>query len=152
MSNEFVVPRHARYADQLAALDEISKRGECPFCLENLFKTHNNPILLEDDNWVVTLNQWPYKNLSNHFLGISKVHAEQLIDLPAQAGLGLLSLAQQLEKRYGIQSATLFMRFGDPLYNGSSVNHLHFHIIVPDIKDTSWDKIRVKLGSKPNYK
>jgi len=145
----FVVLEHARSEQQSRVMEGIQDRGECPFCMENLAKTHTNPILAEGAHWLVTRNRWPYEHTREHILIISRRHASRLGDLRGN-GVGdeLILLMQNLEAELGIESGAAFLRFGKPAYNGGSVDHLHFHVIVPDM-DGDWEKIKVKMGVNP---
>ena len=36
-------------------------------------------------------------------------------------------------EKYKIKGGGLVLRFGKTIYTGSTVNHLHFHLIVPEV-------------------
>jgi diadenosine tetraphosphate (Ap4A) HIT family hydrolase len=144
----FVEVDHARTEEQKKVLQEIEASGECPFCMPNLHKHHDRPILYGNKHWIATENQWPYKNIGYHFLVIPRVHAESLNDLPAAAGIELLAILQHLESTFKLDSGAVLMRFGDTTYNGGSVKHLHVHLMVPDLQE-DWSEVRVKIGSRP---
>lgn len=92
---------------------------------------HKKPILQRGTHWLVTENQWPYKESRRHFLIIARRHAERLSDLPAEAGAELLSLCQALEQEHDI-SGGLCIRFGNPEVTGATVKHLHCHLLEPE--------------------
>ncbi len=148
----FVLTDRARSEEQMEVLKEIEESGKCPFCTENWSKQLIESTLYQygTQRWLTILNNWPYDNTKLHFVCISRVHAESLNELPDDAGTQLLNILQRIEKDYQIKSGAIFIRFGNPMYNGGSVNHLHAHIIVPDIgPNKDWEKIRVKLGTNP---
>lgn len=143
----YVLTERGRSPEQKRVLAEITESGICPFCTEGLKKWHKNAILAEDEYWLLTTAMWPYDFTENHLLLISKKHAKRLGQLPAEAGTSLWKFITIVEASYGITSGSFFMRFGDPQHNGGSVDHLHAHVIKPDLNQ-AWGSIKVKLGSK----
>lgn len=143
---------HARSPEQHSTMEDILERGKCPFCLDQLHLYHKKPILREGEHWVVTENQWPYEDTRIQLLFITKVHAERLVDLPPEAGKELFEFLQWAEFNYQVKSGAYFMRFGDTRYNGATVNHLHIHFVVPDFEKPGFEKLHVKIGSKPKAK
>ncbi len=65
-----------------------------------------------------------------------------------QAKIDLFDLVEWVSEKYKIKGASVFMRFGDGTYNGSSVQHLHAQLIVGVCKSDITDSIKVKLGYK----
>lgn len=150
MERPFVLIKRARSPEQLERYQEIIDTQECPFCEGNLYRWHGNPILTQGDHWLLTESSHPYAGTKKHWLVIAKYHAEHLNDMKPQAGEELWRWFSFLEYNFQIESGSLFIRFGDPEYNGGSVRHLHAHLIVPDT-EADWSgehSIRVKLGSK----
>jgi len=123
---------NARNAEQLGVMEKINAAGYCPFCTENLKKNHKKPIIFEGDHWIATENQWPYSAAASHILIISKTHTEKMSDIPPGAGEELTSICRLLEEKYDVKSGAVCMRFGVPVLNGGTVNHLHAHFLVPD--------------------
>lgn len=118
--------------DYRNVLEKIAKTGKCPFCKEN-FVYHEKPILKETKNWLLTESAWPYKNARRHFLIISRTHKEKFSDIIGQDFQNVSSLINFAVKKYGIKGGGLVLRFGEMAYSGSSVSHLHFHLISPEI-------------------
>lgn len=146
----FILPERARSPEHFEMMEKIRLRGKCPFCQENFFVETGQKILYQNDFWMVMSNILPYKNTRLHLMLISKDHAESLMDLRPEAGQSLFDILRKIEADHNITSGAMFMRFGDPLYNGGSVHHLHVHLIVPDTgADKDWDKLKVKLGTNP---
>jgi diadenosine tetraphosphate (Ap4A) HIT family hydrolase len=142
---DYVEMEHARSEEQRSVMEQIKLDGVCPFCPEHISRYHTHPIQVEE-HWLWTLSRWPYKSTALHIMVISRAHAENLGDLPDGAGDELLTILKQLETDRNISSGAAFIRFGDPQYNGGSVRHLHVHMIVPDLGQEGWDKIKVTLG------
>lgn len=142
----FVNLDNARHDDQREVMEKIVKNNECPFCEEHLQEYHKKEILRFGNNWLITYNQWPYKNTKLHLLAIARYHAEDVADLHDGAFDELMQHVAWAEKEFGFNSGGLCMRFGDVLKTGASVNHLHAHIIVPEENLSSDKKVRFKIS------
>jgi dihydrofolate reductase len=46
--------------------------GYCPFCMENLQKNHDRPIIFDGVHWIATENQWPYRRRNSTFSSYQK--------------------------------------------------------------------------------
>lgn len=133
----------ARTQEQKELMKKIEQDGVCPFCAEHFKTYHPKPVLKETDYWFVSTNMSPYEGTKHHFLFVYKPsHARSLIDLTSEAYADLLTLMQTIEKEYALEGGSFFMRFGDGKRTGSSVEHLHAHLIVRDGEQF----VRVKLG------
>lgn len=137
-------------------MEEIEKEGHCPFCIENLDKYHKNPILKEGKFWLLTENQWPYKKIKHQLLAIYKTHIEHISDLEDGAGEELLKMFGEEATKRKIPGGGVAIRFGKnpELGNyGSSVTHIHAHLIEPDLealeKHEAW---KFKFGEPKGYK
>lgn len=145
-------PKHlnmenARTPEQVALMEQIKKDGVCPFCAEHFTKYHPKPIIKETDSWFLTENMSPYKNTKHHFLFVyKKAHIRFPSEIDAEARIDLFNLVDEVVKDYHIEGGAFFMRFGDTRYNGSSVEHLHAHIVVGDIDNEGYEPVRVKMG------
>ena len=132
MKKKFVNLEPVKSNEYKDVLKTIKKTGKCPFCKEN-FKYHKKPILLKKKNWFVTDSSWPYKNTQYHFLIISEKHKENFTQLSISDFSEVSQLIKWATKKYKIRGGGLVLRFGSAIYTGSTVNHLHFHLIVPEI-------------------
>ncbi len=154
--NRFIHMSSVRREDQKVVMEEIKKQGHCPFCRENLDKYHKNPILKEGKYWILTDNQWPYEKIKHQMLAIYKTHIEHIKDMDPQAGAELIEMfAEQTVKR-NIPGGGVAIRFGsNPEHGdyGSSVLHIHAHLIEPDLekleKTEAW---KFKFGQPKGYK
>jgi diadenosine tetraphosphate (Ap4A) HIT family hydrolase len=136
-------------------MEEIERQGHCPFCRENLAKYHKNPILRQGEYWLLTENQWPYKKVKHQLLAIHKTHIEHISELDPKAGAELIEMFADEAKTRGIKGGGIAIRFGsseDGDY-GSTVTHIHAHLIEPDLKalgeTEAW---RFKFGQPKNYR
>ncbi|MDP3057319.1 MAG: HIT domain-containing protein [bacterium] len=132
MLKKVVDLRFAKTKDYRKTLETIQKKGKCPFCPEN-FIYHKNPILKKNGDWLITLSSWPYKNSEYHFLIISLRHKEKFSALELADFGSVMKLVVWAEKKFKIKGGGLVLRFGDTAYTGSTVCHLHFHLIVPKL-------------------
>lgn len=138
--------KHVRVDEQRGVMEQIVKDGVCPFCMENFTRYHKKPILRDGKHWVLTANQWPYKNTKHHLLAVAKKHIETLAEITPAAAGELLEYLQWAEKEYGIAGGSFFMRFGIPQWTGATVSHLHAQLVVGDHDDPKHEPVRVKLG------
>ena len=152
---KFVDENNTRKADQRVVYEKIKDEAHCPFCAENFLTYHKKPILSEGKYWILTDNQWPYEKVINQLLAVYKTHIEHISEMAPEAATELFELFQAEAKKRNIPGGGIAMRFGsspDGNY-GSSVLHLHAHLIEPDLKalasDESW---KFKFGQPKNYK
>lgn len=129
MSDQRVNLHNARHDAQRRVMEAIVDDNVCPFCIDNLKRYHQQPILYEGTHWLVTTNQWPYEHTKHHFLLIATQHVETVTDLPVGAFEELGAMVGKLIREYGLSYGALGMRFGDVRYSGASVNHLHAHVL-----------------------
>lgn len=145
-----------RREDQKKVMEDIKEDGVCPFCPEHLEKYHKNPILKKGKFWILTDNQWPYEKINHQLLAIYTTHIEHISDMDPEAGKELIELFQEEATKRGIPGGGIAMRFGknpEKGSYGSSVLHIHAHMIEPDLEaledHEAW---RFKFGQSKNYK
>ncbi|HZS43160.1 MAG TPA: hypothetical protein VFA52_02995 [Candidatus Paceibacterota bacterium] len=151
----FVELSNARREDQKKVLEQIIADGVCPFCRENLVKYHKNPILKEGKYWLLTENQWPYIYTKHHYIAIYKTHQESIIDIDSEAGSELIKLFQELVRQENIPGGAVAIRFGSNSKfgnYGSSVRHIHAHLIEPDLENPEKIAIKFKIGDPKGRK
>ncbi len=147
----YVLVEHARGEKQREILEKINTDGVCPFCTENFLKYHTEPIIKETDSWIVTYNFNPYDGSRYHFLFVYKTsHIDKPRDMTPLARVELFDLVEELCQHYNIEGGSILMRFGDKKITGSSVHHLHAHLVVGESKDAGGDSLKVTLGYKKN--
>ena len=154
-ANTFINLSAVRREDQRAVMEEIQRQGHCPFCPEHLTKYHKAPLLKEGAYWILSDNQWPYHKVKHQLIAIHKTHIEHLSELTPAAGAELIQLFAEAATERNIPGGGLAIRFGaSPHGNyGSSVLHLHAHLIEPDLdaleETEAW---RFKFGQPKNYR
>ena len=153
--NKYIQMTAVRREDQKKVMEEIEKQGHCPFCIENLNKYHKNPILKEGKYWLLTENQWPYEKIKHQLLAIYKTHIEHIKEMEPEAGKELIELFGEETEKRKIDGGGIAIRFGKSPHGnyGSSVLHIHAHLIEPDLEaldeTEAW---RFKFGQPKNYK
>ena len=132
MPKRVVDPQNAKTLEYRETLKAIERTKKCPFCSDN-FRYHKKPILRKANGWFITKSSWPYQNSRHHFLLICGRHKESFRDLkPSDLG-AILRLGNWAIKKYKISGGGLALRFGNTVLSGSTVCHLHFHLIVPQM-------------------
>ena len=132
---------HTRVESQRARMEECTKLGICPFCWKNLAKWHDAPITKRGRFWAITANDHPYIGSRYHYLAIYRDHVPSISEIVPGAGSELFSMFSEFCKENRISGATILMRFGEMVYTGATVFHLHAQIVsgasreeVPDLK------------------
>lgn len=154
--NKYITLENSRLGEQEKVMEQIQKDEVCPFCIEHLSKYHKNPILKEGKFWLLTDNQWPYKKIKHQILAIYKSHVEHIKDIDPEAGRELFEMFAEETKKRNIVGGGIAIRFGsNPEHGdyGSTVRHIHAHLIEPDLEalgeTEAW---RFKFGQPKNYK
>lgn len=143
----FLNIQNARTPEQQALMQKIIDDGVCPFCADYFKKYHPRPIIKETDYWFFTENMSPYKGTKYSFIFVYKpAHINNPNQLPPEAVVDLFALLSAATQEYQIPGGAFFMRFGDTRYNGSSVEHLHAHLIMGDADAPEHESVRIKLG------
>lgn len=152
--NKYINLSSIRREDQHKVMQEIERANHCPFCRENLDKYHKNPILKEGKYWLLTENQWPYEKVKQQLLAIYKTHIEHLSEMAPEAGQELIEMFGEESKKRGMHGGGVAIRFGrseDGNY-GSSVLHIHAHLVEPDLKALAVDETwKFKFGQPKDY-
>lgn len=116
---------HSTLADIIAA-------GICPFCPKT-FLWHPWPILHRLNDWFITRSGWPYANAEHHFLIIGNRHITATTDLTARDYSQIHEIVSWACNKFNLSGYGLLSRSGDMHRTGSSVQHLHFHLIQPKL-------------------
>ena len=154
-TNRFIQMSSVRREDQRPVMEEIQRQGHCPFCRENLELYHKNPILREGKYWILTENQWPYEKVKHQLLAIYKTHIEHITEMDPEAGSELIQMFAEQAKERKIEGGGVAIRFGTSEHGnyGSSVNHIHAHLIEPDLEQLGETEAwKFKFGQPKNYK
>lgn len=145
----FVVRQNARSKRQLKIFDQIIREGICPFCPLHRHRFFPK-VLRQGRHWDLVTNNWPYKGSSLHLMLIYRRHATRLGDLKTDSGREVWTILQRIEKSYRLKSGSIGLRFGDPRFNGGTVDHLHLHLVVADSNPPPGQRrLRFAMGPKP---
>jgi dihydrofolate reductase len=131
-AREMVDTTYAKSGRYLEVLEEILAHGVCPFCPEH-FDWHPNPILKEDNGWLITRSMQPYEHTAEHFMLIRQAHAERLEELTDEDWVTVGRLCRWAVSEFDLSGGGLTFRWGDPVYTGATVRHLHAHLIIPEL-------------------
>lgn len=139
----------ARTTEQKELMAKIESDGVCPFCEAHFRKYHPKPIIKETGFWFFTENMSPYEGTKHHYIFIYKpAHIRFPSELASEARVELFDLIDWAIKEYNMPGGSFFMRFGKGGYNGSSVEHLHAHLIVGEQESEETEGLKVKLAYK----
>ncbi len=139
-----VDPRYAKTEQYKRDMEEIVSEGVCPLCPP--LKWHTKPILLDDGRWFITENSHPYHAAQHHLLIISHQHIELLSDLTPDDLKSVLDLSNWATNELDIRGGGLTMRFGETLFTGATVKHLHAHLIVPKVEGNAASPVYFPIG------
>lgn len=126
------------YTDVIAS---IAEKKICPFCPEHVHEIHEKPIV-DREFWLVTDNMYPYQPTKQCRLYIHREHIESLEQISAAAWTELRSIIKVDIAERQIVGGSFFLRFGDTRFTGSSVVHLHAHLLQSNPDDPSYDPDR----------
>lgn len=129
-------------------LRRIEQGGYCPFCEEHFLKSHQQPILITSDHWLVTPNNWPYEGSVHHLVFIARAHVEKMEDLSPEAWGDLHNVHRQIVETKGLTGGTLFLRSGDMTLTGATVSHLHAHLVVGGPRTEGSERISALVAFK----
>ncbi|MDQ5893225.1 MAG: adenylyltransferase [Patescibacteria group bacterium] len=131
--------RFRRGSTYTKVIADIAQKNVCPFCEDQLLNFHKNPIE-KKKYWIVTDNMYPYKPNKKHILLIHQEHIEHAQEISTAAWQELQVIIQEQTKKNNIDGGTFMLRFGDGRYTGSSVRHLHAHIVQSDPEHEDYKK------------
>lgn len=122
--------RNARSGRYRATLDQIADTGVCPFCREN-FKWHDREIIDQTADWLITPSFDPYANTAQHLLIIPNRHLVAVTEVTPADWSEISHLIRIATEQLGIAGGAICVRTGEMRISGATVQHLHFHYLVP---------------------
>jgi len=143
-TSQLVDPRNARAEGYRETMEEIVSSQSCPLCPP--MRWHPKPILKDNGLWIITENSHPYPNSRYHFLLVHKKHIEKLDDLRPPDLISFFELVNWTNQKFDIKGGGLTMRFGDTLYTGATIKHLHGHLIVPMVEGDQVSPVWFPIG------
>ena len=123
-------PSNARNDELKAILEKFKTEGKDPFDRENI-EALGNKVIIENEDWYVIKNQWPFQNAKRHFVIICKHSIQNIVELSRKALLNLQKIQSELIVRYKIYGGAFCMRFGNPELSGTTCTRLHGHLLTP---------------------
>lgn len=137
---------HGRTAAQIEQMQDLAARGVCAFCREHFEANHREPLLYENDYWLLTKNDYPYEGAVTQLLLIHKTHIERPEEIKPEGWVALGEAIKTATSRFSFPGGSFLMRFGNSDYCGSTVSHLHAHLIVGGDRNSGSDKLRTMVG------
>ncbi|MDB4984202.1 MAG: hypothetical protein JWM20_381 [Patescibacteria group bacterium] len=137
-------PDNSRDPDQKAIVEEFLSQGKDPFdrtIVEQIFVERGgekiyNKIILESESWYAMPNLWPLPSSQNHFVAICQRNIKTPFELEKEEWHGLMETVRTLTHDHSIRKGAFCMRFGVPEISGTTVTHLHGHLIKAVQKET----------------
>ncbi len=142
--------RNYRSKQQKEKMDKAFKLNICPFCTEGLEKIHGLPIEKETNDFFVTKNAFPYEGTKVHYLIITKKHIDTIEKITPNMWSQIGEMFAWIRSSGEVESGGFFLRFGEMKKTGSSVSHVHFHVISgsKSMQDENCESLKVKFGYK----
>lgn len=116
----------APFCEAVRRLEE----GACPFCQIN--EALNRRFTWDIEGLHGWLNPFGYPGTRVHIIIVPKRHIEHERDMTNEEWMALRLALRWCEKAFDIKGLCFMTRCGDPVLTGMSVQHLHFHVIVPE--------------------
>jgi diadenosine tetraphosphate (Ap4A) HIT family hydrolase len=138
-----------RHPEQLADMRALERDGICIFCPQHLTGDPEHPVLHETEHWVVTTNKYPYANTRLHLLLVPRAHTDDLLDLEPAARAEYWTVLEWIKETYRLTFYCIGSRNGDFRYTGSSIAHVHVHVVVGDVDDPEHQPVRFKMSDRP---
>ena len=132
MKKKFVDKENTRTLEQRSVYEQIETEGVDPFEFEYFKAHHPNPILFENNSWLITKNAFPYIGTSLHLLFVHREFITSVEEISGEGWSDLQSAIKFAVEEFKLKSGGFFMRFGDTTKTGATVTHLHAHITVTD--------------------
>ena len=137
---------NARNGEQADRMRELEAAGVCVFCPG----ARDDPdVVLEERDWVVRHNAYPYRGTRLHLLVVPRRHVADLLDLTDAELAGFWTVGRTLRARFDLGFYGLGARCGDCRYTGGTIAHVHVHLVVGDVDDPAHEPVRLKLSSRP---
>ena len=137
---------NARTDEQLADMRRLEADGVCLFCPEILA---DQKIVHRAEHWTVTPNKFPYAGTRLHLLLVPDEHVADILDLSPEAQADFWSVLAWVREEYQLTYYGLGSRNGDFEYTGSTISHVHVHVLVGDVENPEHKPVRMKFSSRP---
>ncbi len=152
MSGQLQDLSNTREVEQRLIMEELAVTGECFLCQDVIARiTRKHPGVAslpihEGKHWFIKNNDFPYQGTKLHILIVPKRHVTKIEDLEVWEFVELKEMVVWVNTTYGVQGASMFIRYGDMSYTGATLAHIHFHIFHGVVKHEECEKIKPTLG------
>ncbi len=106
--------------------------GSCPFCRHN--PATDGDIIAENASWWAKYTPSPEKNSRLHILIMHRQHIRGVMEYAPGDGDLLVALLKELYEQHELIFAGLMCRDGDARLSAGTIEHVHWHLMVPDGK------------------
>jgi len=120
---------NARSPEQRAKMEHLASTGVCFMCPP--FLAQHNYVEFMSGFWSMTWNAYPYEQTLTHLLLVPHKHVTRMDQLEVDAFTDLHQVLAEAIRRCNIEYYGLAARNGDCVHMGSTVAHLHIHLMVP---------------------
>ncbi len=141
-----------RSDEQKTRMEKAAKENICPFCSEGLKVIHKLPIETDIGKFFITKSAFPYEGTEYHYLIISKEHITEPAQLSSEHWQDIGKSFNWVLENTKMTGGGMFLRFGDMKKNGSSVAHVHLHVISGNSGEFDPEETRESLKVKLGYK
>lgn len=135
---------NSRGEAQTAEMRRLDAAGVCLFCPGHLEEAQE--VLHRSDHWAVTPNRFPYPDTALHLLLVPDEHVTGMARLSPPARLDYFTALEWVEAKFDLAFYGIGVRNGDSPLTGSTVKHLHVHVIVGE---ADRDPVRFKMSRPP---
>jgi|1185.fasta_scaffold46688_2 ATP adenylyltransferase len=135
---------NSRTEEQTAEMRRLDAAGICLFCPGHLEGVQE--VLHRSEHWAVTPNRFPYSNAGLHLLLVPHTHVTDMVELTPEAQADFFSTLAWVREKFDLTYYGLGVRSGDSPVTGSTIKHLHVHVIVGDLDR---EPVRFKMSSPP---
>ena len=149
MNKNTTTPDNARNDELKAILEQFKTEGKDPFARENI-EALGNKVLIENEDWYVIKNRWPYTNAKHHFFIICKRKIQNIVQMSQLEINTLQGIQSEIIEKYNITGGAFCMRFGNPKLSGTTCTRLHGHLLTP--KEKQLITFPVGIKQKENEK
>jgi diadenosine tetraphosphate (Ap4A) HIT family hydrolase len=130
MSRKLYNLKNARTEEQFKKMQSLEREGQCNFCQDYSGEYKLKTPVVRTNFCRASENMTPYENSRYHFLIIFNRCIEKRSELTKEEWLDLNEVCTILEEVFKMPGSSLLVRSGNWDYTGSSVSHLHAHLIM----------------------
>jgi diadenosine tetraphosphate (Ap4A) HIT family hydrolase len=121
-------PDNARNLEQKAIIEKLLTDGKDPFDRSNI-ESLGNSVIFENPHWYAFKNRWPLAGASTAIVIACMRNIKEMADLTRSEIMSLFEIIQTVSLIEEVDDFSFCMRFGEPKICGTTVTHLHGHLL-----------------------